>query len=331
MADVSELPARLRTWRGRQSRGQLFLVGALALAVLFVTLAFLLNTAIYTENLATRSDGASATDVIEYQHEAQAHGRETMGYVNRHNNTTYTALFANYTGSMDRWNALAVTHRVANGHVTTLTVIDQARGTRIEQDANRNFTDRTHATNWTLVENATVRNFTMEVDRGSLMTTSIGNLLGDTPLYVNFTETDGDTWTVYIYQSSSNLDNVKIAVKNETGATVGTCEATTSRARVAITNRSLGGKDCPALHFFDELDENYHVQYNKAEQVKGTYSLTVDRTMADLDSTHYYSDADGASPYITPGIYSAHFRLVYRGPETYYDDEFRIAPGEPDA
>ena len=47
-------------------RGQLLLITALAIAVILVTVALLLNAAIYTENVATRdttADGAAAIEV----------------------------------------------------------------------------------------------------------------------------------------------------------------------------------------------------------------------------------------------------------------------------
>lgn len=326
MADVSS-PA---SWRARRNRGQLFLIGALALAVLFISLAFLLNTAIYTENLATRSDGAAATDVIEYQRSAEAYSRTSLQYVNHHNNVTYPALVANYTGSVNNWSDMAVTHRAANGHISTLTVMGVVRGTRIVQDDNRTFTDKNSATEWTLVENATVRNYVLEVNRDDLTSTDIGNLTNTTPLHITFTEADGDAWTVYVYQDSTEPNTVTIAVEDESGNSAGQCDATTSRVRIGITNRSVNGDDCAALHFFDQLDENYDVSYDRAKQVNGTYSLTVDRQLADIESSHYNTDESGTSPYITPALYSANFRLVYRGPATYYDDEYRIAPGEPD-
>lgn len=329
MADVSDRLDILSATRSH-SRGQLFLVGALALAVLFVSLAFLLNTAIYTENLATRSDGTATADVVEYQQEAEAHSRTSMQYINHHNNTTYTALDANYTASISNWSDAVVTHRAANGQIGDLSVTGITHGTRIEQDTDRNFTDKNGASQWTLAQNATVRNYTMEVERGSLLATDVDDLLGLTPLHVNFTETDGDTWTVYVYQSSNNLDNIKVAVKNESRGTVGTCKVTASRVVIGITNKSINGKDCPPLHFFDKLDENYDVQYNKGTEVTGVYSLTVDRRIADLDSTHYYSDEDGSSPYITPALYSTHLHIIYRGPSIYYDEEYQVAPGEPD-
>ena len=48
-------------------RGQLVLVAGLALAVVLLALVLLANTAIYTENLATREDGVGERDVLGYR------------------------------------------------------------------------------------------------------------------------------------------------------------------------------------------------------------------------------------------------------------------------
>lgn len=330
MADVSSWGDHVRGWRAGRSRGQLFLVGALALAVLFVSLAFLLNTAIYTENLATRSDGASATDAIEYQQSARTHVRTELGYVNRHNNTTYADLQANYTAAADTWNALAVTHQAANGHVTTFSTIDQVRGTRIVQADARNFSDANATRSWTLAENATVRNYTVAVEHDTLADPVAGPTLSDllnaSTFHVEFA--GDETWTVYVYQDGASD---VIATVERSGSPVDSCTRSGSTVTIDFTNGTMGGTDCAPLHFYDQLGENYDVSYANGGQVNGTYELTVDRPVGDLDGTHYHSDADGSSPYVTPAIYSANFRLVYRGPAVYYEDEFRVAPGEPDA
>ena len=62
MADLSR-PAT----DGRRDRAQLMLVTALALAVVLVVLVLLVNTAIYTENLATRGVDVGADDALEHR------------------------------------------------------------------------------------------------------------------------------------------------------------------------------------------------------------------------------------------------------------------------
>ena len=68
MADVT-LPNWLASDGGRtgRNRGQLVLLSGLVLATIFVALVLILNSAIYTENLATRNDGVPTTDAIEYR------------------------------------------------------------------------------------------------------------------------------------------------------------------------------------------------------------------------------------------------------------------------
>ena len=55
---------------GASDRAQLLLVTALALAVMLVTVALLLNTAIFTENVATRDTTADGREAVELRGEA---------------------------------------------------------------------------------------------------------------------------------------------------------------------------------------------------------------------------------------------------------------------
>lgn len=48
-------------------RGQLILITGLVIAVVLVSTVLILNTAIYTENLATRSTGDDTSEAIEFQ------------------------------------------------------------------------------------------------------------------------------------------------------------------------------------------------------------------------------------------------------------------------
>ncbi len=63
------------------SRGQLFLIGAIALTIAFVALTMLLNTAIYTENLAARS-GTGNVDTQRAVSGLTTHAERATEYVN---------------------------------------------------------------------------------------------------------------------------------------------------------------------------------------------------------------------------------------------------------
>ncbi|MCL7418278.1 MAG: hypothetical protein M8354_10625, partial [Halalkalicoccus sp.] len=53
--------------RPEPDRGQLILVTGVTIAVILVALVVLLNTVIYTENLATRGIDSGADDALEYR------------------------------------------------------------------------------------------------------------------------------------------------------------------------------------------------------------------------------------------------------------------------
>lgn len=85
MADVT-VPERWTPNEGRpdRERGQLVLLSGLLLATSLVALVLILNSAIYTENLATRNDGVPATDAIEYRENARQGAAGAIEHVNRH-------------------------------------------------------------------------------------------------------------------------------------------------------------------------------------------------------------------------------------------------------
>jgi len=131
MADV----ARFR----EGDRAQLFLVGALALAVIFVVLAVLLNTAIYTGNIATRDVGPGTGVVVEYEQAATGMADRSLRTVNIENNSNYTNLETTFNDTVSIWSDRANTHSsaaLADAHVS---VVETKRGTKIGQNGTRNF------------------------------------------------------------------------------------------------------------------------------------------------------------------------------------------------
>lgn len=327
MADVAAVLRDDRSTRA-DDRGQLFLIGALSLAVVFLTVALLLNTAIYTENLATRSSGTGSAEVIEYQTAAQEHTTTQLTHVNREHNTTEGDLQSNYTESVESWDQLTARHRATEGHVSSVTLTGTTNGTRIVQDETRNFTDGNTSASWTLVEGANARNYTMTVRRDSLTETDLADLLSDEPFHVNFTA-NGDVRTVYIYEEAGT-STVNVTVRDGGGSTIGSCQVSQSEAEIDITGATLNGDDCAPLSFFGTFDSGYDVSYQNATEAEGTYSVTVDKQTISADG-EYNDDDSGDSPYLTPALYDATFDLVYETPKTYYESGYRIAPGEPDA
>lgn len=336
MADVSPPPVpgsdASRGGPRDSDRGQLFLVGALALSVILVTLAVLLNTAIYTGNIATRDPGTGSADVIEYRASAAEMAGRTLTGVNYRNNESYDALESNFSDSVGNWSVAATMHSVVKGTDAHANATNITRGTRIVQHGDRNFTNASGVSNWLLAEDVQVRNYTMTVDQSTLPTVSPDDAASDfsDTFHVSITDSNGHEWRVYVYLDDTG--DATLAVVDETDSTLeGSCPSSTTDPTVNLTNGSFDGSDCVPLSFWGDADAPYDVTYRHTETTNGTYSLVVDKDTDTLDTTDFNADGAGASPYVTPALYSAEVEVTYRSPTVNYSTIIRVAPGEYDA
>lgn len=336
MADVTppSVPgsdAAGRAVRGRD-RGQLFLVGALALSVILVTLAVLLNTAIYTGNIATRDPGTGSADVIEYRAAANEMAGSTLTGVNYRNNESYSALESNFSESVGNWSVAATKHSVVKGTDAHTNATSTTRGTRIVQDGNRNFSNATSDANWVLAENVRVRDYTLTVNQSTLDPISEDDTADDFTgtFTVSITDSNTSTWDVHVYDLNDGNSEVRVAVVAPDSELATCSTGTTGSATIDLTNASLGGKHCGALDFWSSSSPNFKIEHSNGNAAHGNYSLVVDKDTASLDKSDYNNDA-GPSPYYTPALYSAEVEVDYRSPTVDYSTQFRVAPGEYDA
>jgi hypothetical protein len=324
MADVSRRrdPAR--------DRAQLLLVGALALAVLFIALALLLNTAIYTGNLATREVGGDATPAIEYVTASRAAGVDAVHSVNRRNNTSAADLASAFNGTVARWDDLATHHRAVAGDAADADVVSITEGTRIQQDdAGRAFTSNTTAPNWTVVEGAGVtgvRSMRFTVDESTLPAISGADDATDgTVFHVNVTSNSG-TRSVYVYDNTSASAEVLVV----DGATETVCpvgSVTGGTFAVDVANASVGGAPCPALGTVDDTDGEVTVEYGDGGAAGGTYTMVVTGrpTAGDVTLAGLTPDG-GGSPYWTHAIYGADIAVTYRTDRLEYGARVAVIP-----
>jgi hypothetical protein len=309
-------------------RGQLFIVGALALSVILVALAVLLNTAIYTGNVATRDTGVETTTVVEFDNGAVAMAERTLQRVNYANDTSYAHLHANFTGGVSAWSQSAGQHVAISGG-DAFVQANTTNGTRIVQDTERNFTNATGAQGWTIADGVAVRNYTLTMNE-----TTLPNIADD-----DEEEDFGDTfhidvhgqsteWEVYVYENSGET---RVAVVEGGSTLLGRCSTTDASPTVDVTNASLAGSHCSALDFWGDAEGPLLLEYMDVGTVEGTYSLVVDKDLSTLDTSDFNTAVSGDSPYVTPAIYSADVEVTYRSPSVYYNRTHRVAPGEPDA
>ncbi|EMA00176.1 hypothetical protein [Haloferax denitrificans] len=309
---------------GGDDRGQLMLVAALAIAVLLVGLALTLNTAIYTENLATRTTDTNLDGAVTHGGAVEAGAGAVLDEANREGGT-YGELADEFDETFGNWSDAAATLAAVRGAATDAERVSHVRGTRISQtDAARNFTDRNETADWTLASDVGVRGVRVNVSRDSLATSS-GSAF---ELVVD----DGtDAVETEIYQNMTQ-GRVFVAVV-DAGGTRTTCSVAADAGdyvTVDVADGRLNGTACDPLDaVHTDLDGPVTVSYRNAAEAEGSYELYVDETNATVfDATKYEPAGSGSSPVAQEALYAVTVSYVYESGETYVSREVRVAPGE---
>lgn len=296
----------------------------MVLAVMFVALALILNSAIFTENLASRGETTGGDDVIEYRSDLQHGVGAILRYENRnissgegHGDVTSRLK----TGIGDA-NEMLMRQHAKHGAISNVSLESTGKGARIYQtDGSRNFTNATGQTDWTVVEDVDrTRAFRIGVRQSTLPNCG---LLSDCFI---LTVSDGsDEWKVSI---SNEVDGVVVAVDNGTGSTE-SCDAVDEpTVEIDLTAGTVGGEDCSALSFGDAPDSGYDVGYQNADKINGTYSFVVDNeSIATSPPTHF---DPGSDPSVSPALYNVTLAYEYETVDVAVESEIPVAPGEPD-
>lgn len=283
-------------------RAQIILITALVIAVIFVALALVVNSAIYTENLSTRDSGAESRTVLEQRATTDFNVERAIHTSNvKHRNTSDVSdirteideIFENQTNTIFLENARF-------GRIIDMDLHTTTEGAHLQQaDGNRNFTaggPNRGEPDWTLVENATEDGtFRFGVRQEGLLNASsdsvshmlsdtdemiLGGLLFHEAFHVEITNATGATWRTYMYQAPSIEDNTIYLYTDGPGDDVRTvnkslstladesCSApiTGGTAEIDFSTGEVGGEPCDELtHYRDDIvGENHTISYRNA-------------------------------------------------------------------
>ena len=318
-------------------RGQLLLIAALAVAVILVGVALLLNAAIFTENVATRETGADGREAIDIRGSTVADIGELIEREN------------------ERENEPDVTDRVGDGidaivpllereHIRHGIVVDLERqgideGERIEWDTDvrsENFTVEREEEDeegntilvdepeWTLLTevNAT-RGFTLTIDRTTLESLDEPNetQLQDEAFGIEFA---GEDITQFIY---ADQDSGDIVVAQVSGGSVDhRCSiASADEVTVDLTgDRLTTDEEMTRCHRglwpttdFEQIDT---IEITNGDSAGGEFSLTIDDESAAASEDELTNE---------PAVYAATVDFRYTSAELDFETHIEVAPGEP--
>ena len=321
MADLSALAGRED---GPASRGQLILVSAFALAVIFLALAVVVNSAIFTENLATRSENVESTEALDYRHAVEQSVGELLGYVNEYNATSNTTLGRNLSGEIRNLTVYTGIQQVEQGAAVSLELLGTANGTRIFQNSSSEFTNNESDADWTVAESVSnTRAFEIRAS----------DVDDNFTVVANDTSTPSAEWEMVL-----DGDDDEVIVTRD-GFPSERCELDDDIETVDVTGATVNGEVCPAL--IDTVDGNslrfaagiggdYAIEFVGGNEIEGNYSLVVDNasTAAIRDDDYASIAGPGDGPYATPAIYSARIALDYETARLEYQTEIVAEPGE---
>lgn len=324
----------------RSDRGQIILVAAFLLAVTFVVLALVVNSAIFTENLATRDDVAGSHDALDHRAEVQASVGTALTSINNENGTDLSDKKGNLSKSIDNISQAGGLHQSTQGRLVDVNwdSSDSEEGVRIYQNnASRNFSSDSRDDDWVLTDsgNFDVRNFQMNITEpeeelfplgGSEPFRLVANDTSDGDIEWNMTvEYDGSLPTgegLVVNVDHPNHDEVSCTHELEDDA---------GFVLLDVTGASIDGESCHALSqlqdedgtpmWFGEGVDEYQIEFQNADSIQGTYSFVGDDSMSTTGADDHPEDPDEA-------IYSVTVDYEFYTSQVAYETDIRVAPGE---
>jgi hypothetical protein len=313
--------ADLITTDDGRDRGQLLLVTGFALAVIIVALVLLLNTAIYTQNLATRGTDVGADEALSFRDTVEENLWPAVEQAAKNDvdDPNRTDVEANVTDRIDRFAAVASRPYLAEGSRADVEPVGFVNGTRLRQtDGSRNATDVSNQANWTMVA------ATEDVRRLELNTT--GGLQSTTDpraeaFRIQVTGSGGDEWRVFVYDDAG----ATVAVENGTFHDDVCSDVITGPPRLNLAAGTVNGVDCEALTFAENVTSPYEIQIAYGNRTRATYDAIVRGQFVPASNF----DSPPNSPYTVPAVYGVRTRIAFQSASIDYRVEREFGPGSP--
>jgi len=300
----------------RTERAQLLLITALALAVILVTVALLLNAAIFTENVATRDTTADGPEATELRGELVQGIGELIETENREGDGSTT----NVESDIENMTKMVDRERAREGTIGTVSHSETTSGQLLGWEDEP--TEFNAIENDTLVDDpSNARAFVLELENITSLNDPNSTEIEDEAFGVRFM-TAGENVTQYIYEDSGTVvianatdgqDPQEWCSVIESGTT--TVDLTGSELRTDDETRECfrglwPSADLTSIDFINGAD------------TVGNFTLTVDNS-ADANPD------DDPSVKTSDAVYSTTVEISYQTTDLTFETTARVAPGEP--
>ncbi|MFC7138955.1 hypothetical protein ACFQMA_03770 [Halosimplex aquaticum] len=288
-----------------RDRGQIILVGAFALAVVFIALALVMNAAIYTENLATRSESAETSNAHAFHRATETAATDAFRYAHSHHSGDHDALNQSVTDAMETYHNATRRQQAAHAQLTNVSVATTP-GINVTNDPSDLGNGGTG--DWTLVDGVSnTRKFRVGVQSWS----------GTDSDELWVVAGDHETWYLNVsYNTTTSAYEVGV---NDSGSYQSCTNTATLPLTVDVSSGTVGGTSCPALDL-GSVSGSYDLKIRNGSVADGKYTMVVDGTPTGELSSSEYENV----------LYSMSVDLVYWSSDVRYRSTIRVAPGESD-
>lgn len=336
----------------------------LFLVVVFVALALVLNSAIYTENLASRDTGTEQSAALLERWAVNDHLAVAIDRTNGDIETTdYDELMSAFETDLASYNETIARQQAAEGRDVSIWMTDNTNGVRLRQtNESRDFTDANGNWNWTLATNVPGSSqHTMSIQGGSLYEATLDTTLAalaDSAFGVEFHLDDYDgsgdgVWRVYFFQGAAT-DNIYAVVEQPNQTFQGrqdeaisgwldqACATQGETITVRFSQSTFDGVHCDELSFYDDLG-THDLNHTNARsetvddgaivgddaRARGTYDIILGST---THNSAAFDSVGTGQPFHQSAIYSVEYSVVYRTSGTDVTTaNRRVIPSETDA
>lgn len=305
-------------------RGQLILVTGLTIAVILVALVVLLNTVIYTENLATRGVDAGGGDAIEYRATVVGSVSELIAEENAHYDEEEPPVDGIETGIETIDETLSERH-LTRGAVAETRVKDGGNSVTngsaiIWQTDDRGFINNEETDNWTVATDVTdTERFVLTVDS---VNPAAGN---EEPFRLVM-----DDWSMEIEVAGENeTDGVNVTIKNASTTAIYEYGTDEMPLEVDLVDGTIESSDPTELRTIDPVPPSSvsQIGYENGDRATGTFELRSDGTPDGTNLTEY-DGRDGSDPYYTHTVERVDLVIHYETTELRYTTEATVEAGE---
>lgn len=323
-----------------RDRGQIILIAAFALAVTFVALALIVNSAIFTENLASRGEVTGGSEALDTRYMVEQGVGETLDASNRE--TTYPDIRNRVQNGTVNVTEQVERQQVGSGVLLNVSYTKgtDTEGSRINQTASRSTFEAGSGDDYLVVEDVTrvpghngTRAFRMNVTTAGLA----DNNESAFKIKANDSSVTGptDRWRTEIWDSAGN-DTVHVRtyrnISNDDDHEQCKTDVPGQFVRIDVTRGTVNGEPCDALRrapngdqytFANGAGSPYDIYFQNADNATGNFSMITTATTTDIPllSLDDYQKA----------LYDVTVEFTYDRADFHYETQIRVAPGEPDA